>query len=664
MKHPKTCPIYNQLELFRNWCYFTPIEFTLEGKEKLVKHEIYDPTWCEEMEQHRSRPNPLSAPSYGTSTPHIQKRVRAQLEESSDAAMLLRHARELREQGVKGSSVSPTESPVVLKAGWLKKSSGLLGLWKDRYIQILRTQLLICEDDQKCLETLELANYERCQDHKAFLKRKRQFTLIPCSGTKVQEVKFQAKNAEERDEWIQNLNDGINRGKNKILDDVTVDTSSLEHVTRSRVKVGAAKRRPPTRIHLKEVAEAADDDSLRLGLEALDTEALTVVPPMPKAKEAEPQPGKEPVKKPMPPTKPNQLQTAEATIPDTTDNREDQAPSVPLPPPKSLKESVYAREKLLSENELSDMEEEFDFQPISVSKENLSDMLSSPPKPPPKILSDKMKIKWVGSTSDLDEKDYTISEERGSKENLVEFESDEVENPSSEEIQTSEVNNSKNNIEGESHRLSKHLAIKVNVDNNLQKITTESNSTENIEKYEHEENYKLVKDAKNETIEQPVVQKNDERKVPCLKYRKKTGHMKAPKLLIEHKTKASSMGDLLSPTSSDYSNDNDLNMSHLTKDHLQQVEMKLARGKERTKALLDQVLMGQLGSPIEGNGMEGNPETILNELMTQLQEASEVLKVIKETGQKSIPNLSEVVTERKNETQRELQAIQRRSVPF
>lgn len=33
-------------------------------------------------------------------------------------------------------------------------------------------------------------------------------------------MKFQAKNAEERDVWIQALNDGINRGKNKVFDEV------------------------------------------------------------------------------------------------------------------------------------------------------------------------------------------------------------------------------------------------------------------------------------------------------------------------------------------------------------------------------------------------------------------------------------------------------------
>ncbi|CAI9596336.1 unnamed protein product, partial [Staurois parvus] len=572
-------------------------------------------------------------------------------------------------QGVNGKSVSPPEPAKTYKVGWLKKSSGLLGLWKDRYIQILKTQLLVCdnEEDQKCLETLELASYERCQDQKGLLKRKRHFSLIPSPGAKVQEAKFQAKSAEERDIWMQALNDGINRKKNKVLDEVTVDTScSLEHVTRHRVKVGAAKRRPPTRIHLKEVAEAATDDSLRLGLEALDTGILTIVPPAPKPKaaEPEPEPQKEPVKIPMPPTKPNPPPTTETTAPDTVDG-EVQAPKAPAPPPKNLKENVYAREKLMSENEQTSMEENPAFNVLqSESTENLNEVMSSPPKPPPKILSDKMRIKWVGSASDLEEKEDIMADERGSKENLVEFESDDLENPSVphqveslEDLRTEELRSRSNSLQDECKRVSQYLNDEDTDEGALQGTSADGicNSNKDKDNNELEKNDLPTSDVQEQNTTQPI----DEKKFRYIKHKKKTGHVTMQTHHIKSQMKASSMGDLLSPTP-----DKDSTVLHLTKDHLDQVELKLACGKERTKTLLNQILKGQLGKTAEENGVEFNPETILNDLMTQLQEASEVLQEIKEKEPRNISNTSDVGTENQKEKNKELLALQRRSVPF
>ncbi|XP_075063757.1 pleckstrin homology domain-containing family O member 2 [Mixophyes fleayi] len=581
------------------------------------------------------------------------------------------------EDGVKGSSVSPSVPKVIHKAGWLKKSSGLLGLWKDRYIQILQTQLLVCdnEDEQRGAETLELSNYERCQDQKAFLKRKRHFNLIPSPGTKVQDVKLQAKNIEERDAWIQALNDGINRGKNKIFDEVKVDTScSLEHVTRERVKVAATKRRPPTRIHLKEVAEAADDDSLRLGLEALDTGILTVVTPTPRAKDVEPQPQKEPVKIPMPPTKPNNPQPVESSVPDTTD-REIQAPSAPTPPPKILKQSVYAHERLLSENEEKRLEEKSGLKtPNSLSREDLTDVVSSPPKPPPKILSDKMKIKWVGSSSDVLEKESIASDERGSKENLVDFESDELEKTLStfqgvlsEDMERKEENGSISSLQEESQWVADlsndKVTDKEDIQNEMSSERT-SNCIEIQEKDMFEENEMLTEEIQEMPRGQPITLLSEKKKTPELQHNKKA--VLAPIQLsgLERRIKALSMGDLLSEDTKDYENEreHDNSIIQLTKDHFYKMEMKLACGRERTESLLNQVLKEQLRQTPEGNTLDVNQVTLLNEVMKDLQEASEVLKEIK--GPKNISNIPEVVTEKQKEKQKELLALQRRSVPF
>ncbi|XP_063781721.1 pleckstrin homology domain-containing family O member 2 isoform X2 [Pseudophryne corroboree] len=519
---------------------------------------------------------------------------------------------------------------------------------------------------------LELSNYERCQDQKAFLKRKRHFSLIPSQGAKVQDVKFQAKNIEERDAWIQALNDGINRGKNKIFDEVKVDTScSLEHVTRDRIKVGAAKRRPPTRIHLKEVAEAADDDSLRLGLEALDTGILTVVTPLPKGKATEPQPQKEPVKIPMPPTKPNNSAVPESSVADATDSNEP-APSAPTPPPKSLKESVYAHERLLSENEETKVGEKPEVKtPNSVSKESLSEAVSSPPKPPPKILSDKMKIKWVGSSSDILENEIIEPAERGSKENLVDFESDELVKPLStckgvlaEDIERKEVNGSISSLQKESQRVSCHLSDEVTDGEDIQDVMSPERNTMHIaveEKDILEENEMPTNDIQEKPKKQPVTLFCDE-KTPKLQYKKKPIQTPIETSGLERQTKSLSMGDLLSENKKDNTIDHDNSILQLTKDHLNKMEMKLACGRERTETLLNQVLKAQLRQTPESNKLGVNQVTLLNEVMKDLQEAAEVLQEIK--GPKNTLNMPEVLSEKQKEKHKDLLVLQRRSVNF
>lgn len=409
------------------------------------------------------------------------------------------------------------------------------------------------------------------------------------------------------------------------------------------------------------MAEAATDDSLRLGLESLDTGILTIVPPMAKPKEAEQEPQKEPVKIPMPPTKPNPPPTLETTIPDTTDSK-DQAPQAPAPPSKKLKEDVYAREKLKSENEQTSMEENSALKVLqNESTENLNEVMSSPPKPPPKILSDKMKIKWVGSSSDLEEKEDIVSDERGSKENLVDFESDDQEHPthphqaeSLEDLQEEELRSRSNSLQEERKRSSQYLN-----DDDTDEGALQGTSADGICNSNKDEDKNEKDSPTSDVQEQRTTQPTDEKKFRYVKHKKKTGHVTTQTHHIKSKMKASSLGDLLSSTS-----DKDSTMLHLTKDDLDQVEMKLACGKERTKTLLNQILKGQLGKTAEGNGVECNPETILNDLMTQLQEASEVLQEIKDKEPRNISATSDLGTDKQKERQKELMALQRRSVPF
>ncbi|XP_039994450.1 pleckstrin homology domain-containing family O member 2 isoform X1 [Xiphias gladius] len=162
------------------------------------------------------------------------------------------------EDDVKEEPAQCKEPKFLGKAGWVKKAPGrLLASYKDRYIHVEKTEIVVYENEdlQNCVERLDLENYDKCHELKSPFKKKHRLILIRSTkcGNKVHDVKFQAQTAEEKDAWIKALTDGINRAKNKIFDEVKVDESSnLEHVTRTRPK-GNRNRRPPTRIHMKEV---------------------------------------------------------------------------------------------------------------------------------------------------------------------------------------------------------------------------------------------------------------------------------------------------------------------------------------------------------------------------------------------------------------------------
>ncbi|XP_034416343.1 pleckstrin homology domain-containing family O member 2 isoform X1 [Cyclopterus lumpus] len=176
------------------------------------------------------------------------------------------------EDGAKEDPAQSKEPKFLGKAGWVKKAPGrLLASYKDRFVHVEKTEIVVYENEnrQNCLERLDLENYDKCHELKSPFKKKHRLVLIrsPKPGNKVHDVKFQAQTAEEKEAWIKALIDGINRAKNKIFDEVTVDESiNLEHVTRTRPK-GNRNRRPPTRIHMKEVADVSSDGILRLDLD-------------------------------------------------------------------------------------------------------------------------------------------------------------------------------------------------------------------------------------------------------------------------------------------------------------------------------------------------------------------------------------------------------------
>ncbi|KAL7980148.1 hypothetical protein Chor_001416 [Crotalus horridus] len=251
------------------------------------------------------------------------------------------------------------------KVGWVKKSSGgLLSLWKERYIRLNKTQLLVYEDEaeQKCVESLELEHYDRCQDLRAFLKRKNRFILIHSPGCKVK-----------------------------------VDESlSLDHITRGRAKI-AKGRRPPTRSHLKEVASSTSDGILRLDLEVPDSGPTNSIPVTHETADAPPP--KEVHKPPMPPAK--VLMPPTDNLSANLNPEDPQARKPPMPPAKPLKE-VATPSETVNSVEVSDAEEEKceDSEGIPAEEDLVE---PKPPVPPPKILSDKMKVGWERPASELHE---------------------------------------------------------------------------------------------------------------------------------------------------------------------------------------------------------------------------------------------------------------------
>ncbi|KAF7703193.1 pleckstrin homology domain-containing family O member 1-A [Silurus meridionalis] len=265
---------------------------------------------------------------------------------------------------VKDEPAKPKETTFKGKAGWLKKCSGkFLGSYKDRYIQLDKTEIAVYENEdlKNCLEHLDLENYDKCHELRSPFKKKYRLILIrtPKSTSKVCDIKLQAQNQEEKEAWIKALSDGINRAKNKIFDEVKVDESlSLDHVTRSRPK-GNRGRRPPTRIHMKETANISSDGILRLDLDISDnmpngahivmdgtdgeakvaqTTFLDAITEEDASKDTTPI--KKVLKPPMPPSKENKRSESE----DSESKHEEPAPQKkvlmpPMPPSKEYKRS-------------------------------------------------------------------------------------------------------------------------------------------------------------------------------------------------------------------------------------------------------------------------------------------------------------------------------------
>ncbi|NXJ30676.1 PKHO2 protein, partial [Dicrurus megarhynchus] len=526
-------------------------------------------------------------------------------------------------------SEKPKSAPTAEKYGWIKKSSGgLLGLWKDRYIQLRKTQLVVYEDEdeQKCIETVELESYDKCQELRALLKRKNRFILIRSPGKKVHDIKFQAPTLEEKESWIKALNEGINRGKNKVFDEVKVDESlSLDHVTRDRVKVSHG-RRPPTRSHLKEAAKCTSDGILRLDLDIVDNGPPTFDSTISESNNEPPQ--KETPKPPMPPTKPTgtkENQEAENNIPD----QEHKKPlSPPLPPDKKLKEEENVEESQAPSEENEENKENL----IEVSNR----VTAKAPIPLPKSMPDKLKVAWDQPTIEPKKTEDLESSGDDGKDKLAdEIAAADVTKPPVPPKVLSEkmlatVNSSHGDLEAGGWEEQESGSSKPPVNGITASEQTSAEETETS----------LATETDHESVKATIEKKDSTENTSGLKLR------------------CSSLGDLLSDSKN---KQRALPGQGFPKDShqcLAKMEEKVANEREKAEKLLQKVLREGLEQAQGGNGPPVMAETLLNEAVEQLRQATQVLQEIKGLGE-----LKREGTQKQKEKQKDLVTLYRRSAP-
>ncbi|KAK5608362.1 hypothetical protein CRENBAI_026883 [Crenichthys baileyi] len=319
------------------------------------------------------------------------------------------------EDGTKEDPAQQNKPKFLSKVGWVKKAHGrLLTSYKDRYVHVEKTEIAVYENEdlQNCLERLDLENYETCHELKSPFKKKHRLILIRSqkSGNKIHDVKFQTQTVEEKEAWIKALSDCISRAKNKVFDEVKVDESSnLEHITRTRPQ-GNRNRRPPTRIHMKEVAAVSSDGVLRLDLDlenavmpnetniaktdGSETSETAVFPAVAAEKQSvSTAEEKKVMKPPMPPTK----EAKSSFVPENEPNKQDEIEVLkpPMPPSKESKPCVTPGEEVF-EDENTYVKKNTGPPPTPPNKpssngslSNLTEVLpnlsnSHPPTPPPK----------------------------------------------------------------------------------------------------------------------------------------------------------------------------------------------------------------------------------------------------------------------------------------
>ncbi|KAL8197625.1 UNVERIFIED_CONTAM: hypothetical protein K2H54_034712 [Gekko kuhli] len=437
----------------------------------------------------------------------------------------------------------------------------------------------------------------------------------------VQDIKFQASRKEEKESWMKALNEGINRGKNRVFDEVKVDQSlSLEHVTRGRAKVGQG-RRPPTRSHLKEVANSVSDGILRLDLDVPDSGPPNTT--LVASDTVNASPPKEPVKPPMPPAK---LLTEKPNPDSMAEDLEAKNP--PMPPAESGKETDAPRDSLSSAEGDAQVENAKETK-VGSEAEHLAEAGEDTPKvpvPPPKVLSAKMKVPWDDPASELAVVSNGNLPAASSKENLREDAKEGARPPTpppkilSKKLRAS-VNSKRESSEADASEDDQRADDSNSPVNGINGGGASGPSPEQPV-FEHGEGELLLGEqrgtssAREANAESSSLPAKDQG-LPS----DSVGNSPSPK------ARSSSLGDLLTEPRGKPNLGQGLRQGAAP--HVTQMEKKVAYERERTERLLKQVLSEQ---PPAGNGPPTNREALLSEAVERLRQATQVLQESKGSG--------------------------------
>lgn len=411
-----------------------------------------------------------------------------------------------------------------------------------------------------------------------------------------------------------------------------------------------------------QAAKCTSDGILRLDLDVVDNGPPTFDSTISGSDNEPPQ--KETPKPPMPPTKPTGIkesQEAENNVPD----QEHKKPlSPPLPPDKKLKEGIISKDSVNAKEEDSGSPEENMEEsqtPSGENKENLIEVSNrvtpKAPIPLPKNVPDKLKVAWDQPTIEpIKTEDLESSGDDG-KDNLAEIAAADVSKPPVPakvlpEKMLATVNSSHGDLEAGGREEQESGSSKPPVNGitasevaeftSLTAETEEGNGrTEKEQQTSAEEtDTSLATETDHESGKATIEKKDSTENTSGLKLR------------------CSSVGDLLSDSKN---KQRALPGEGFPKDShqcLAKMEERVANEREKAEKLLQKVLREGWEQAQEGNGPPVMAETLLNEAVEQLRQASQVLQEIKGLGE-----LKKEGAQKQKEKQKDLVTLYRRSAP-
>lgn len=410
-----------------------------------------------------------------------------------------------------------------------------------------------------------------------------------------------------------------------------------------------------------QAAKCTSDGILRLDLDIVDHGPPNFDSTVSESDDVPPQ--KETPKPPMPPTKPTgtkENQDAENNVPEQEHKK---SLSPPLPPDKKLKESIASNDDVNAQEEDSVSPEEDVEGSQAPSEENLTEVgnrsIAKAPIPLPRSVPDKLKVAWDQPLPETKTTEDFKPSGDSSKDNLAEVAAADVTKPAVPPKVLSEkmlatLNSSHCDLEAggweDLESGSSKLPVNGIAASKVAEFISPAVETEEVdggssaEKEQQtsaaETETSLATETGHESVEETVEKSEPAESTSGLKLR------------------SSSLGDLLSDSktrqralpSQGFPED-----SHL---HLAKMEEKVANEREKAEKLLQKVLREGLEQAPEGNGPPVMAETLLNEAVEQLRQATQVLQEIKGLGE-----LKKEAAQKQKEKQKDLVTLYRRSAP-